>query len=138
MGAISSIKGVVLTNEDKYIYIKSYYCNGSVVKIVFSDKEDDNMSFSGTKVSKMAIAPPNFNPLCNIRDVCKKCRELKYLGVKSVLYYEIEDKDNGKEIVTPLLKKVPNIRYKRKKLKSGAKVEISDEINNLYICTKIK
>lgn len=134
MGAISRIKGVVLTNEDKYIYIKSYYCNGSVVKITFSDKEDDNMSFSGTKVSKMAIAPPNFNPLCNIRDVCKKCGELKYLGVKSVLYYETKDK----EIVLPLLKEVPNIRYKRKKLKKGAKVEISDEINNLYICTKLK
>lgn len=134
MGAISSIKGVVLTNEDKYIYIKSYYCNGSVVKIVFSDNEDDNMSFSGTKVSKMAITPPNFNPLCNIRDVCKKCCELKYLGVKSVLYYEIKDK----EIITPPLREVPNIRYKRKKLKKGTKVEILDEINNLYICTNLK
>lgn len=134
MGVISHIKGVVLTNEDKYIYIKSYYCNGSVVKIIFSDKEDDNMSFSGTKVSKMAIAPPNFNPLCNIRDVCKKCSELKYLGVKSVLYYETKDK----EVVIPLLREVPNTRYKRKKLKKGTKVEISDEINNLYICTKLK
>ena len=136
MSVISHIKGVILTNEEKYIYIKSYYCNGSVLKITFSDKEDDNMSFSGTKVSKMAIAPPNFNPLCNIRDACKKCRELKYLGVKSVLYYEIKDKDE--EIVIPLLKEVPNIRYKRKKLKNDTNVEISDEINNLYICFKLK
>lgn len=130
MGAISCIKGVLLTNEDKYIYIKSYYCNGSVVKITFSDKENDNMSFSGTKISKMSITPPNFNPLCNIRDVCKNCRELKYLGIKSVLYYETKDK----EIVAPFLNEVPNIRYKRKKLKKGSKVEISDEINNLNIC----
>ena len=85
MSAISHIYGIINTIEGK-LYIKNYYSNGKVIKFTLTDNENDNMSFSGKKESKMAIRRPNFIPLCNIRELLKNSKELQYLKYKSIIY----------------------------------------------------
>jgi hypothetical protein len=124
MSAISHIYGIINTKEGK-LYIKNYYSNGKVIKFTLTDNENDNMSFSGKKESKMAIRRPNFIPLCNIRELLKNSKELQYLKYKSIIYNEVYYKTNKNEI-----KRLPTSNCGFKKINKNIKVKVIDEVNN--------
>jgi hypothetical protein len=128
MSAISHIYGIINTKEGK-LYIKNYYSNGKVIKFTLTNNENDNMSFSGKKESKMAIRQPNFIPLCNIRLLLKNSKELQYLRYKSIIYNEIYHKNDKNEI-----KRLPTSNCGFKKINKNTKIIIVDEVNQKEIC----
>lgn len=123
MSAISYIYGIINTKEGK-LYIKNYYSNGKVIKFTLTNNENDNMSFSGKKESKMAIRQPNFIPLCNIRELLKNSKELQYLKYKSITYNEIYYKSDKRET-----KRLPTSHCGFKKIDKNTKIKIVDEVN---------
>lgn len=128
MSVISHIYGIINTKEGN-LYIKNYYSNGKVIKFTLTNNENDNMSFSGKKESKMAIRQPNFIPLCNIRLLLKKSKELQYLKYKSIIYNEVYYENNKNEI-----KRLPTSNCGFKKINKNTKIKIVDEVNQKEIC----
>ena len=131
MSSISYIQGIINTKKNIPLYIKDYYANGHIIKFTLSNNENENMKFSGKKLSKMALTSPNFNPLFNIRDILKNCNETKYLNYKSITYTEtkysnITNSDN-------IIKRLPPSYYKHKEIKKNTKIEITDNVNNIIL-----
>lgn len=128
MGVISYIYGIINTKEGK-LYIKNYYSNGKVINFTLTNNENDNMHFSGTKESKMAIRRPNFTPLCNIRELLKNSKELQYLKYKSITYNEVYYKSDKRKTTHFL-----SSNYGVKKINKNTKIKIVDEVNKKEIC----
>ena len=131
MSSISYIQGIINTKKNIPLYIKDYYANGHIIKFTLSNNENENMKFSGKKLSKMALTSPNFNPLFNIRDILKNCNETKYLNYKSITYIETKYSNTIKP--DNVIKRLPPSYYKHKQIKKNTKIEITDNVNNIIL-----
>lgn len=130
MATINQLYGTIATKNGP-LYIKEYYANKYVVRFTLTNNPDEQISFSGEKLSGDCYGgPANYKPLLSVRDALRS-EEMKYLKYKSISVF-IRD-FNGDFIRLHRLGASHNAKYHGI---AGKLIEVNDLVNNVKVSFK--